>query len=924
VSLPRLIGRRREIHQLDELLDTMRAGRSRTLVLRGEPGIGKTALLEELADRAGECTILRTAGVQAEMELAFAGLHQLLTPILSHLEDLPAPQRDALETAFGISNGPAPDRFFIALAVLNMLALASVRASVLCLIDDEQWLDRATTQILSFVARRLDADPVALVFASRATSDDFSTITEMIVEGLAAEDADALLDTAISGPLDPQIRAQIVHEVCGNPLALLELPRSVSPVELAGGFGFPKAMTLPRRIEESFLRRLEALPKSSQRLLQLAAADPVGDPTVIWKAASSLDIDLGAVQAVVDSGLMDVGTRIQFRHPLVRSAAYHSAAPSHRNIIHDALARATDPTHDPDRHAWHRAQAAASPDEDVAAELEHSATRAYRRGGFAAAAAFLEHSAMLTPSSSPRVRRMIAAARAKRDAGALDAALGLLVTAVALPHDDSQGAAITHLRGQIALDQLRATDAVRLLNTASTQFAPHEVDVAREAHLEAIDAAVWVGELDGPHGLRQVASAALQAPSISGEPRTVDLLLDAVATRVGDGSVAAAPKLTAALARVLTANTDARTSPDWLWLMRSKLSALLAPEVWDSNGWHALALRQTQSARDAGALLYLQFALNYLGWTHIQRGELSAADLVVSEDQLIADAIGSPALPYVSLLLAAWRGDDANATAIIHREIEANTAANLGLVIDICWYAKAVLHNGLGRHTDALSCARRAFASDHMGYGAFVAPELAEAAARTGDAATVRTVLKWVSDRATAHPTDWALGIEARLHALIDDDREPWHHRSIEHLSGAGLRIEVGRAYLLYGEWLRRVGRRIDARRQLRTAEETLSAIGAAGFANRARRELSATGETARKRSVDTARNALTNQELHVALLARDGLSNIEIGTRLFISPRTAQYHLGKVFTKLEIRSRGELTHVLNPDAPPAPQPDST
>ncbi len=911
-----LIGREREARQLAELVDGFRAGRSRTLLLRGEPGIGKTALLDEVALLANGCTILRAAGVQAEMELAFAGLHQLLTPILGQLDDLPAPQREALSVAFGISGGPTPDRFFIALAVLNMLASASGQAPVLCLIDDEQWLDRTSAKILSFVARRLEADPVALIFASRTKSDDLSGIPEMLVERLTAPHAEAVLDTALSGPIDPQVRAQIVHEADGNPLALLELPRAVDPSELAGGYGFPRAIALSGRIEESFAQRLEALPKPSRRILQLAAADPVGDPALIWRAATLLDLGVDAVRIATESGLIEFGARIQFRHPLARSAAYRSAPQSQRHIIHDALARATDSSRDPDRHAWHRAQACALPDEDVAAELERSAWRAYGRGGFAAAAAFLESAAALTPAPPQRAQRLMAAAGAKRDAGALDAALGLVVAAVALPHDEEQAASLTRLRGQIAQDQLRAVDAVQLLQTSARQFSSLRAPKARVTQLEALDAAVWVGELQGPNGLRSVASAALEAPSAEGSPRTEDMLLDAVAARVIEGHMASAPKFRTVIARVLESDGDARTDMDWLWLLRSKMSAMLAPEVWDFDSWHALALRQSQSAREIGALLYLQFAATYLAWTFMQRGDISAAEMLCNEDRLLAEATGNAPLFYMSLLLAAWRGQETEISDLCEREIESLTTAKLGRVAAFVCYAKSVLSNGLGQHEDALIYARRVFDADHIGLGAFAVTELIEAAAHTGDTATLRAALGWMTDRASSCPTNWALGIEARLHALLSEDADYWHRRSIEHLSRAGLRIEAGRAHLLYGEWLRRAGRRVDARLQLRTAHEILGSMGVAGFADRARRELLATGEKARKRSVETAAGALTSQELHVALLARDGLSNIEIGTRLFISPRTAQYHLGKVFAKLGIHSRGELSHVLDPAGP--------
>jgi DNA-binding CsgD family transcriptional regulator len=906
-----LIGRRRELLRFADVLDAIRGGQSQALILRGAAGIGKTALLGELARSAGDCAILRVAGVQAERELAYAGLHQLMTPILGGLDELPEPQRDALSTAFGISHGSPPDPFFVALAVLTMLAAASDQRPLVCLVDDEQWLDRASARALSFVSRRLNAEPIAIVFASREVSTDLADVTELVIEGLANADAEALLDSAVRGRLDPQIRAQIIHEADGNPLALLELPRGVDPSDLAGGFGLPAAMALQGRIEDTLAQRIEALPERSRRVLQLAAADPVGDPALIWRAAGLLNIGVDAVRIATESGLIAFGARVQFRHPIVRSAAYQSATHTERQTIHDALARATDQEVDPDRHAWHRAQATSMPDEAVAAELEHSAQRASSRGGFAAAAAFLENAAVLTPHSHERARRFIAAARAKRDAGAWDTTLSLLEAAEASSRDEEQAAAITRLRGQIALDQLRASDAVGLLHAAAIQYEPLDVRMARETHLDALDAAILMGSRDGPNGLVELATSALKAPAASGELRLVDLLLDAVATRTVGSFHDAAPKFTAALDLILSFDPDVHTNQDWVWLLQSNLSALIPAEVWDVDAWHAVASRHVESAREAGALFFLQAGLQDLGWAHIHRGDLAEAQLLVGEDELISQATGNPALPFVPIGLAAWRGDEATAIASIDAISSALHTADTSVVDVFCWSLQALLYNGLGQHERALAPARRVFDGDHIGYGALVVHELAEAAARSGDAESLDDALNWMTARAAACPTDWALGIEARIRAMTSDEPDDWHQRSIMHLSRAGVRPQTGRAHLLYGEWLRRQGRRVDARQQLRTAVDLLESIGAAGYAERARRELVATGVKLRKRSVDSPAGVLTNQELHVALLARDGLSNAEIGMRLFISPRTAQYHLGKVFTKLDIRTRGELAHVL-------------
>ncbi|MEZ0052998.1 DNA-binding CsgD family transcriptional regulator [Mycobacterium sp. MAA66] len=906
-----LIGRNSEMRKLAALVDDVCAGTSRALVVRGEPGIGKSALLDELADQCDRCLQLRTGGVQAEMELPFAGLHQLLAPIMGHLDRLAPPQRDALTVAFGIKDGPTPDRFFIALAALNLLTVASETRPVLCLVDDEQWLDRATAQTLSFVARRLDADRVALVFAARTPSEELLGIPQLTVSGLAAADADALLSTALSGPIDPHVRAQLILEAAGNPLAILELPRGSTPAQLAGGFGLPEA-AVAGRVEESFARRVAALGESSRRLIQLAAADPVGDTERVWRAATLLGIGENAALDASESGLVTFGSRTRFRHPLARSAAYRSASLSERRDVHRALAQVTDPICDPDRRAWHRAQACAMPDEDVAEELQQSAGRAYSRGGFAAAAAFLEHSAMLTSSAQRRAERMIAAARAKRDAASLDGALGLLVAAEAIPHSEYQEAEITHLRGQIAFDQLRAADAVVLLNSAATHFEPLDAPLAREARLDALVAAVWVGEHEGSDGLAKVAAAALAGPVAAKPNRAIDVLLDALSLRISDNYSAAAPMLSAAVARSCELERDGRDDRDWSWLMRARCNSLLAAEVWDFDSWREIARSQTDFARSAGALLYLQSALGNLGWAEIYSGDLRAAALRVSEDQAVAEASGNARLPFLSVVVTAWRGDDGDAARLIDTFIAAAAASNLGLVTDLCLYAKAVLYNGLGRHSEALESAQAAWAHGLFGMSTFLVPELAEAAARAGDVDTVRKTLNWIDERAQATSTGWLLGMQARLHALSVEDGEEFYRQSIGHLDRAGLQTETARAHLLYGEWLRRAGRRVDARAQLRVAESHLTAIGASGFAARARRELRASGETLRKRSTDAARSTLTSQEMQVALLARDGLSNAEIGVRLFISSRTAQYHLRKVFGKLRIRSRTELARVLD------------
>jgi DNA-binding CsgD family transcriptional regulator len=905
---------------LDQLTDAVRAGGSQVLVVRGEPGVGKSALLDYLAGRAEGCRVVRAAGVQSEMELAFAGLHQLLAPMLDRADRLPAPQREALRTAFGISAGPVPDRFLVGLAVLGLLSEVASERPLMCVVDDQQWLDRASAQALGFVARRLAADPVGLVFAVRVAGEELAGLPDLAVEGLREDDARALLDSALTGPVDARVRDLIVAETRGNPLALLELPRGLPPAQLAGGFGLLGVVSLPGRIEDSFRRQFEALPDQTRRLLLLAAADPSGDPLLVWRAAGRLGIPVQAGAPAAEAALAEFGVRVRFRHPLARSAAYRSASLQERQEVHGALAEATDPAADPDRRAWHRAQAAPGPDEDVAAELEHWAGRAQARGGLAAAAAFGERAALLTPDPGRRAQRLLAAARASRDAGELNAALRLLAAVETGRLDARQVAEVERLRGLIASDQRHESDAARLLLSAARRLEPLDAGLARETYLEALVAATLAGDLGRPGGRREVAEAARAAPPGPYPPRAVDVLLDALAMRLTQGYAAAAPAMARALELLLTMDVSTEEARRWLWLAGGRAGSI-AIELWDAESWYALAARQVQVARDTGALVQLRFAITHLGLYHIVGGELSTAARLIEEDHLIAEVTGPPTVAYAAMMLAAWQGREQEATELVEAVVQIATERGTGILVVFAACASAVLSNGLGRHDAARDAVRQVFERDYLGYGHLVVPELAEAAARTGDASLVQAALEWLSERTRVTPTEWALGIETRIRALLSDGdtADRWYRKSIEYLGRTPIRAQLARSHLLYGEWLRRERRRAEAREQLRTAAQMLEEMGIEGFAERARRELLATGESARRRTVPAARTAgaseaLTAQEAQVARLAADGLSNPEIGARLFISPRTAQYHLSSVFTKLGISSRSQLHQVLPSD----------
>ena len=902
-----LVDRRRECDVLDGLLEAARAGRGGVVVVRGEAGIGKTALLDHVAAAASDLHVVRASGVESELELAFAVLHQLCAPLLDRLPRLPEPQRAALGTAFGLRSGPAPDQFLVGLALLSLLSEASGGRPLLCIVDDGHWLDRASSRALAFAARRLVAEPVLLLIAAREPGDDLRGLPDLAVDGLPDEHARELLASVVRRPLDRMVRERVLGEARGNPLALLELPRDSSAEDLWA----PAESSVAGRVQETFRRRIDRLPAGTRLLLRVAAADPVGDPARVWLAARRLGVPAEAATPAEGDGLVEFATWVRFRHPLIRSAAYGGATLAERQQVHRALSEATDPEADPDRHAWHRAQAAPGPDEEVAAALARSAARAQARGGLAAAAAFRHRAAMLTPDPAGRARRLLDAARANWAAGALRTALELLTAADAGPPEESRAAEAQHVRGQIMLEQRRGREAVELLLGAARRLGPFDTGLARDALVQALGAALWTGESQRPGILRDVTAAVRAAPPPPAPPRAADVLLDALTTRLAEGHTAAAPALRNAQRSILALRpgVDLEIGP-FLWMVGYRAGGIVAGELWDDNAWHTLARRQVEVARGAGALAQLQFALNYCAWTHIESGELSAAAHLLDEDRLIGEAIGTGPVGYCSLTLAAWRGDEGTALPLIERTTQLAAAQGMGRFRTLADHASTVLFNGLGRHAAARDAARRAFERDELGYDTFLIPELAEAASRTGDAELVTAVLDRMSERAAATGTEWALGTEACLRGLAGHGDDAFRE-AIDRLSRTRRRAQLARVHLLYGEWLRRERKRAEARRHLRRAYEMLAAMGVDGFAERARRELLATGETVRKRAADEAVAELTAQEAQIARLAREGLSNPEISTRLFISPRTVEWHLGNVFVKLGISSRRQLRGVL-------------
>ncbi|MCQ4207702.1 LuxR family transcriptional regulator [Streptomyces longispororuber] len=904
-----LRGRQTECETLDRLVATVQAGHSAVLVLRGEVGIGKTALLDHVSAGADGCRTARAVGIESEMELAFGGLHQLCAPFLDRLGSLPPPQRDALGTAFGLTAGSPPDRFLVGLAVLSLLADAADKEPLICVVDDAQWLDRVSAQTLAFVARRLLAERIGLVLAVREPSLDseFTGLPELTVGRLSDSDARALLYSVIPGRLDERVRNRIVAETQGNPLALLELPRGLSPAELAGGFGRPDARPLAGQIEQSFLRRVEALPPATRQLLLVAAAEPVGDVTLLTRAATLLDIEESAASVAEAAGLITIATRVRFRHPVVRSAAYRIATPEARHQVHRALAAATDPDEDPDRRAWHLANATAGSDETVAAELARSAGRAQARGGIAAAAAFLERAAELTPDPAVRGARALAAARAMYQAGGYDAARELLDAATLGPMSELQLAQAELLRGQIVFASKSAGSALPLLVRAAGRLEALDPGLARQTYRDALDAALIIDRLPSGVQLHDIARAALAAPP-GPPPDRGDLLLRGLALMTVDGYPAGAPMVLRALDALCTEEVTREEGLGWF-----PLAARMAFNVWDFGSNTTLSTRLVELARETGALAVLPSALLQLVSNRVLAGELDHANALIAEAQAIGEATGSRYLAhYVSLVTEPWKGREAE----MLRAVDAMTRdADLhqggpGNVLSSSEWAKSVLYNGLGRYEEAYAAAERGAENlAELGLAIRSMVELVEAAARSGRPARAAEAARLLSDMARASGTDWALGTSAVVRAQVHEGAaaETLYQEAVERLGRTDVRITHARAHLLYGEWLRRENRRVDAREHLGIAYEALSRIGVDGFAQRAWHELRATGVTAAKRTAD-ARVALTAQEAQIAHLAGGGMTNPEIGAQLFISPHTVEWHLRKVYAKLGVASRKQLS----------------
>lgn len=921
--LPQLVGRHRECAVLDDLLAGLRAGDSAVCAIRGEAGVGKSVLLEYVAARASEVTVTRAQGIEADMELAYASLHQLCAPFLSVIDGLPGPQRNALQVAFGMAAGDTPDRFLVGLAVLNLLTRASETRPVLVVVDDAQWLDQVSLLTLEFVARRLLAEAVAMVFAVRDPAGESALIglPELLVGGLDPVAAGELLEAAVDGRLEERVRDRLVAETRGNPLALLELSRGRSAAELAYGVESADPGSVSNRVEQDFARRLGTLPTQTRTLLLIAAAEPVGDTRLLVKAADVLGITPDTAPAKA-AGLIEFGESVRFRHPLARSAVYREADPDERRTVHRALATATDPVLEPDRRAWHAAQASDGPDEEVAAGLEQAADRARQRGGMAAEAVLLERAAVLTPDPWQRGRRALAAAEAHFSAAAPDRATEMAFLADVCPLSPLDRARLARLRARMLFARSRSDEAAPLLLEAAAQFAAAGSPLERETYLEAISATVFAGRVHGPAGARAAAIAARASGTAASSSDPSDLLLDGVATLLADDYERGVPALRRAFEPFAHEELDGREATmRWLLLVPVALESFIH-HAWDLPAWDTLATRAVRLAREIGALGVLPPALIYAGGVHIHHGDFAAATRMIEEADTIAAATGQAPHTYAALVLAAWRGEEEAAAPIIEEARVSATQRGEVSLLGVTGYVQGVLYNGLGRYDQALVAARAGIDHDGFNFTGLSLVEHVEAATRCGELTQARESLARLVELTRAADTGWARGISARSQALLSDGEEAdrLYRTALEQLNQDRVMVEVARTHLLYGEWLRQTRRRAEARDQLRIAHRMYDGMRATAFAERARRELLATGERVRTRTTEPA-SSLTPQEAQIAALAASGMTNPKIGAELFLSPHTVEWHLRKVYSKLDITSRRHLPAALasagpNPSAP--------
>jgi DNA-binding CsgD family transcriptional regulator len=909
---PDLLGRHDERLQLAGLMRSAREGRGSAVVLLGEAGIGKSALLDELADQADDFIVCRSVGVESEMELSFAGLHQLCAPILGWRDALPATQRGALEKIFGLTTGSLPDHFLVASAALSLVARAAQHTPVLWVVDDPQWLDRSSVHAIGFVSKHLLSVRVVVAIATREhlEGDDLAGLVEIHLTGLSVEEAERLIPL-VAGPTDPSVRARIVSEARGNPLALLELPRTWTPAEVVEELDDPERRTLTARLDLAFTQRVRALQTETQNLLTLAAAEPTGSPSLLWEAAERLGLDRGAASPAEDAGLIEIDEQVRFRHPIVRAVSYRNAPVATRLDAHRALADVTDPIRDPDRRAWHRASSTLTQDEEIARELELSAGRARARGGLLGAAAFLERAALLTPDGPRRADRKLAAAHAKHEAGALDSALRLLSTVELDPDHPSElrEALVQRLRGRIVFEQGFDLEGAELLRDAAVSLQPLDPGLAADTHVESLVSAIWASGPEGPGLVRKSAEAARSAPRRR-RPQTADLVVDAIAHWTIEGHAAASETTRLALARARDQATRRDGVDGPFWPVVNRTAGILALEAWDYDTGLELAEHAVSVARESGALVELMFALPFLANYLALGGDMERAIGLMEEVRQLSATTGFRGVSHTDAVLAALRGDSSLTLTMVDVMREKASQAGHGRLVAFAHYLSSVHHNALGQHEQALARAKLVMDWSVFGYRTLAAPELAEAASRQGDTEVLAAVTDWTTMRAAATPTDWALGISALVGALAahePDAADVLYRTAVERLDRTRLRFPLARAQLVYGEWLRRRGRKADALERLTASHEALMSMGLQSFAERARREMAATTERRVRRFADDPTARLTAQEFQVAELARDGLTNREIAVHLYLSARTVEWHLRNVFGKVGVSTRRQL-----------------
>ncbi len=897
---------------LDRLLADACQGSSGVLLLRGEAGIGKTALLEHAAEAARDMRIVQVTAVQSEMELDFAALHQLLVPFLGSLKRLPRPQREALGSAFGLVGGAEPDRFLVGIAALTMITEAAVHQPILCLIDDAQWLDKASVDALGFVARRLSADPVAMLFANgdeEPQAAAFEGLEELRLTGLPDEVAQELLASVAGGTPDQGVVRRILAATAGHPEALIELGRGLSAAELTGTLPLPDPLRLGRRLESAYLRRVRAFAPTVRTLLLLAAAEPSGERELIWRAAERLGVGADAADAPGLERIIRFEPHLWFVHPLLRSAVYYAAAASERRRAHEVLAAVSDCGLDPDRRAWHLAAAATGADEEIADELAQSADRARGRGDWGGCAAFLERAASLTPDQAQRAARTLATAEARLNAGDPGAAAALAERAGPYLVDPLARSRAKRLRGAVRIVLGKPAEASPILLDAARELQPLDPGQAWNTLLEAFEAALAAGRFARGAGTAEVLQAVRMRPSSQDARASVaSLALDGFAALAEHKDKAGVARLRQAIAAA------AQQAPGSEHLRFVFFAPLAAYEILDDAALHASCARAVAQARSHGSPAEVAWTLGLLSYSDALAGRFTAAENATAEARELAAATGVAAdlrTGISDLAVLAWQGREAAVRPLAAARQREATQAGYGFVMGFTAISLTVLELGLGNYQAALRHGLNASLQGMPG-DIELLPELVEAATRCGAVGEAVCALDRFTARAEAAETDWALGMLLRSRALqaADEDAEELYRDAIGHLGRCRIVPQLGRAHLVYGEWLRRQHRRRDARAELHSACDILDSVGAEGFARRAQMELLATGEHARKRSVGD-RDELTPQELQIAGLASEGASNLEIADQLCISANTVAYHLRKVFRKLDVTKRAALAHVL-------------